>query len=103
MFGLDKFPCSQMEESSKSVFIKNRLALLTRYCSKCPVEFRFCNGADCVTRDLSFKQLIKSSFLLEPKELLTQDTGYSINLPFLIYDSPSGVDVNACSTLDKCE
>ena len=48
MFGLDKFPCSQMEKSSKSVFIKNRLALLTRYCSKCPVEFRFCNGADCV-------------------------------------------------------
>ena len=58
----------KLEKSSKSAFIKNRLALLTRYCSKCPVEFRFCNGADnpadCVTRELSYKQLIKSSFFI---------------------------------------
>ena len=66
-FGWINSHAVKLEKSSKSVFIKNRLALLTKDCAKCLDEFRFCNGvdnpADCVTRELSYKQLIKSFFI----------------------------------------
>ena len=53
--------------TGRSVFVKNRLNQITKLCEKHPIKFAFCEGvsnpADCVTRVISYKQLIKSNFL----------------------------------------
>lgn len=53
-----------------SVFVKNRLKTLQDLCEQVPVTFKFIAGevnpADCVTRSLSHKQLVKSNFLVGP-------------------------------------
>ena len=56
-----------------SIFVKNRLEIIQRQCSKFPVKFRFISGlenpADLITRPVSYNQLIKSNFHLGPKFL----------------------------------
>ena len=54
----------------RSVFVINRLQSILKMCEKFPVQFSFISGkanpADCVTRCISYKQLLKSNFLSGP-------------------------------------
>lgn len=60
---------------NKSVYVMNRLSAISKLCVTFPVEFRFCAGkenpADCITRELSYKQLVKSNFHSGPKFIHT--------------------------------
>lgn len=60
----------------KSIFVQNRLSKIDKLCAACPIEFKFCSGssnpADCTTREISYKCLIKSNFLSGP-EILFRD------------------------------
>ena len=53
--------------NKKSVFVRNRLETISKYCEKYPVQFEHCAGAenpaDALTRCLSYKQLMKSNYL----------------------------------------
>jgi len=54
----------------QSIFVKNRLEHIVRKCETFPVTFRFVatnfNPADCMTRAVSHKQLIKTDYLEGP-------------------------------------
>ena len=56
-----------------SVFVKNRLEIIVKSCVKSPIQFNFVDGiinpADCITRPLSHKQLIKSNYYTGPSFL----------------------------------
>ena len=65
----------KMDKMQKiSVFIKNRLQKVIQSCiDKKPIEFRFTAGsdnpADCITRCLSYQQLLKTNFFSGPNLL----------------------------------
>lgn len=75
----------KLEKLSKPIFVMNRLALIERYCSDCSVNFKFCKGisnpADCMTRELSHKQLLKSNFLTGPGDLEELQDFHEVRLP----------------------
>ena len=54
----------------RSVFVMNRLHHIERLCKTFPVKYNFCAGmnnpADCITRPLSYKQLMKTNFCSGP-------------------------------------
>ena len=76
---------------NKPVFVSNRLQTIARACEKCPITFSFVlgslNPADCVTRCVSYKQLIKTNFLSGPNfdEVLDSDNsiGQEFNVTIL--------------------
>ena len=95
-----------------SVFIKNRLNRIQRLCDRFPVKFNFVSGemnpADCITRALSYKQLMKTNYFLGPKFLISGDSishpdGLEVIVPNLNVNLPSplplSVDV-ACADVD---
>ena len=53
-----------------SVFVNNRILAIQRLCDKTPVQFGFISGnrnpADCVTRSISYGQLIKTNYITGP-------------------------------------
>ena len=62
---------NKMDKLTKlSVFVKNRLQVIQDMCEKVSIRFKFIEGeknpADCITRCLSYKQLMKSNFLSGP-------------------------------------
>lgn len=63
----------------KPVFVMNRLESIVRQCTNFPITFRFVasgeNPADCASRPVSYKQLMKSSFFRGPSSL--RETGIS--------------------------
>ena len=95
-----------------SAFIKNRLDRIQRLCDSFPVKFNFVSGemnpADCITRALSYKQLMKTNYFLAPKFLISGDSishpdilevivpNLNVNLPSPL---PLSVDV-ACADVD---
>ena len=54
----------------RSAFIMNRLDNICKLCETFPINFNFISGvenpADCITRPLSYKQLLKSNYLSGP-------------------------------------
>ena len=95
-----------------SVFIKNHLDRIQRLCDRFQVKFNFVSGemnpADCITRALSYKQLMKTNYFLGPKFLINGDSighpdvlevivsNLIANLPIPL---PLSVDV-ACADVD---
>ena len=59
--------------NKRSVFVQNRLKRITNLGNVFPVKFGFCvgkeNPADCITRPLSYKQLIGSNYLTKHQSL----------------------------------
>ena len=60
----------KLEKMNKhSTFFMNRIQSIQHLCEVFPVKFNFISGkenpADCVTRPLSYKQLLKSNYLTE--------------------------------------
>ena len=77
-----------------SPFVKNRLAKITRLCEKRPVDFSFISGcrnpADCISRSLSYKQLMKSNYFTGP------DLAENNDLSGLQFSIPDGGEIT-CS------
>ena len=92
--------------SNKSVYVRNRLKSIASNCDILPIEFKFCNGidnpADCMTREVSYKVLMRSSFHAGPLFLMTDgpsvDTPWSIVLPNPSFSRLDNVQLTA---LDK--
>ena len=59
--------------NNASIFVKNRLDKICKYCANCPTEFRFVDGvqnpADFITRSVSSKILKKSNYISGPSFL----------------------------------
>ncbi|XP_068224998.1 uncharacterized protein [Palaemon carinicauda] len=59
--------------NKRSVFIMNRLDHIQRTCENNPVRFCFVSGilnpADCITRPMSYKQLLKTNYFTGPEFL----------------------------------
>ena len=59
--------------NKKPIFIMNRLNSIAKLCENVPVQFSFIAGmenpADCITRALSYKVLVKSNFWSGPKSV----------------------------------
>jgi len=94
--------CSKFDKMNKrSVFIMNRLNRIAKLCEVMPIHFKFCNGianpADCMTRTLSYKQLMKSNFLSGPVFLLEgrpeEDELLSVRVPNPLITSPKETQV----------
>jgi len=73
---------------NRSIFVMNRLNSIKKLCEEFPVQFRFCAGtinpADCVTRAISYKQLLKSSYFTGPEvedEMLESSDLPDITIP----------------------
>ena len=85
---LNSFCHRQDKMSKQSVFVINRLTQINRLCKVNPVSFRFVdtnsNPADCLTRSLSYKCLMKTSYCSGPSDILSSD-----NVPILQVDLPS--------------
>ena len=60
---------SKMQQ--KSVFVLNRLEEVRRFCDIHPISFEFISGvenpADYITREVSYKQIIKTNYISGPK------------------------------------
>ena len=110
----------------KPVFVQNRLEKIHKLCEQQPIEFKFCSGevnpADCISRCLSYRQLMKSNYLSGPSlDIINEvDDQFNIVVPNPILKSTechtllnencsesvslsgdSCVDVGRCSTLSK--
>lgn len=61
-----------------SVFVKNRLLDIDRLCERHKVMFKFVSGeenpADCITRSMSYKQLVRSNYFTGPNVLFSQSS-----------------------------
>ena len=92
--------CNKLEKMNrKPVFVKNRIETILRLCSKFPVEYRFCAGltnpSDCITRPMSYKKLVNSTYF----------TGVDIEdtdlLPKIIIPNPNVTQCFASSVSDS--
>ena len=70
--------------NKKSVFVMNRLSDIVRNCEIFPMNFSFVSGlenpADFVTRNISYKLLIKSNYLTGPRFIRENDTEHCENV-----------------------
>ena len=73
-----------------SVFVNNRIHTIQKMCEKVPVQFKFIAGsrnpADCVTRSLSYKQLMKTDYVMGPDvsslhEYCSNDDTLTVTIP----------------------
>ena len=93
----------------RSVFVLNRLENISKICNTHSVEFSFVSGienpADCVTRPMSHKHLIKTNYVLGPKFLTGKfDNDCSEDIlkvevpnPKIVISNVSGVEVGFTS------
>ncbi|XP_066947446.1 uncharacterized protein [Macrobrachium rosenbergii] len=76
----------------RSVFVMNRIKHITKLCETHPIKFSFVSGtknpADCITRSMSHKQLVKSNYYSGPPFLsncitpeLSRDDIFSVIIP----------------------
>ncbi len=67
--------------NKKSVFIMNRLNQLQRLCEQFPIRYSFVSGfenpSDCITRSVSYRQLMKTNYFTGPE--FTKSLGTSKN------------------------
>ena len=78
----------------RSVFVLNRLQKIQQLCERIPVKFSFVvgknNPADCVTRCVSYKQLMKSNFLAGPDiDCLHEENSVSVDIPEVLIPNPN--------------
>jgi len=63
---LNSFSSKMDKMNNRNVFTKNRLDKIQKLCEKFPIKYRFCSGAnnpaDSITRPMSYKMLMKSSY-----------------------------------------
>ncbi|XP_066944612.1 uncharacterized protein [Macrobrachium rosenbergii] len=70
-----------------NIFVMNRLHRIENLCETVPVTFKFCTGiinpADCTTRSMSYKRLIKSNFFTGPDFIqdVLEDDSMDITIP----------------------
>lgn len=90
----------------RSTFVLNRLHTIARLCETFPVRFSFVSGtenpADCITRCLSYKQLMKTNYFSGPEflkssesETLSRENLLTVTLPNPLISTPSTVDNDA--------
>ena len=69
----------------RNVFVMNRLHKIERLCAVFPVRYSFCAGlgnpADCITRPLSHKQLMKSNYFTGPDLKANYNDVFDIVIP----------------------
>ena len=65
----------------RSVFIMNRLRYIQRLCESFPITFLFVSGkvnpADCITRCISYKVLLKTNYISGPNPTDSYNENYS--------------------------
>lgn len=99
---------NKLEKMSKAnVFVKNRLEQILNLCHKIPVNYTFVSGfanpADCVTRPLSHRQLLKTEylngpkFLHNPEEALSKADVLKFVVPNPVQIKPQSVALNVLS------
>ena len=72
--------------NKQTVFVLNRLEHISRQCSKFVINFSFvatsCNPADCLSRALSHKQLLKTNYIRGPSFLRgSTTTSFDVTIP----------------------
>ena len=98
--------CLKIDKLQKvTPFVKNRLAKIVNLCDDYPVEFGFISGsknpADCITRCLSHKQLVKSNYFVGPE--LSETNEIENPLQFVIPTTHSvECNVNAAIVEPRC-
>ena len=90
---------NKLEKMNKAtVFVKNRLEQILKLCSMISVEYMFVNGfdnpADCVTRALSHKKLLKTDYFSGPK-FLSGSSGTLSRQDLLRFVVPNPDQVNS--------
>ena len=77
----------------RSIFVMNRLHHIEKLCETFPVTYKFCAGAsnpaDCITRSLSYKQLLKTNFFIGPSHIGEEnfEGGFTITIPNILSNS----------------
>ena len=90
--------------SKHSVFVMNRLSNINKICNSCPITFSFVTGEEnpvyCITRSLSYNQLLKAKYSTGP-DFLTKTKESKISRDdILTFTVPSpGVTVSKTQTL----
>ena len=85
----------------KTPFIHNRLEHINKLCESNPIRFSFIAGgdnpADCITRPMSHKQLMKSNYISGPS-FITDNTAHKLsmfeNFSFIL----PGISIDRCNT-----
>ena len=80
-----------------SVFVRNRLEMISKLCDQKSVKYKFCAGAenpaDCITRCVSYKLLVKTSYHRGP-QYMDGDDDLTIMVPNPLLESPVMVEAN---------
>ena len=92
---LQSFSNNHSKINKRSVFVQNRLNSIANICKKMPIRFAHIAGkenpADCITRCLSHKVLMKSNYYSGPDEVLldcsTEDMSLIIPNPNITLNS----------------
>ncbi|XP_066941414.1 uncharacterized protein [Macrobrachium rosenbergii] len=77
---------NKLEKMNKSsTFILNRLNQISKLCEENPVKYKFVSGvmnpADCITRCVSYKQLLKTTYFTGPQNLADECLVAEVNKP----------------------
>ena len=71
-----------------SIFVKNRLKIISDLCQKFPITFKFIAGcdnpADMISRAVSYKQLVRSNYFTGPESLFRGEDQCSDALEIII-------------------
>ena len=89
---LDSYVNKLDKMRNRSTFAMNRLKHISQLCEEMPVSFGFCAGtsnpADCITRPLSYKCLMKSNYFTGPVDLLQSVESDSDDVPVVVIPNP---------------
>jgi len=96
----------------RTVFVQNRLLRIAKLCENFPITFTFVSGmenpADCMTRCLSYRKLMKTSFICGPSLVYSDESTLSredilsvtVPNPCVLQDVPVQM---TCSTVVHCD
>lgn len=74
---LHSYACKYDKMQKRNVFVLNRLRTIDELCRSFPVRFHFINGnsnpADCLSRPVSYKKLVKTDYFHGPDFLKERD------------------------------
>jgi len=87
---LDSYLNKKEKLQKRSVFVQNRLSKISKLCEKKQITFSFIgssdNPADCITRCISPKQLLKSNYFTGPDVLKLDEANSPLGLRVTIPD-----------------
>ena len=86
---VNSYACKLEKMQGKSNFVLNRLHHINQLCEIFPVNFSFTSGqdnpGDCITRCLSYKQLMKTNYFsgpkIESKDIMSSQNVLNFTLP----------------------